>query len=376
MNIVPFLSSGKNKEQEQQNGRIKNMPKIKLQKDFHFNPFSFFILGLFLLGGFLVQFYSGGQVGTAVILPVSMGVMIAGGLLVSFPLWIAVIQFIIAGWILMVAFLSAGYYPLFLFITAGLLLSSSTQLIYHWDKVIVLRLGKFRKVHGPGLFMLLPVFDRIAEFVDTRIRATDFSAEKTLTKDTVPVHVDALAFWMIWDAQKAVLEVENYIEAVSLSAQAALRDSIGKHDLSILLSSREILCDEIQTVLDRKTNPWGITILSVELTDIIIPQNLEDAMSKQAQAEREKESRIILGTAEVEIAKKFEEAAVSYKNNPTALRLRAMNMVYEGIRQKGSLVLLPASILESMDLGTVMGTVAMNKMEKLEHPEEDSDDIS
>jgi len=371
MNLMPFLSSEKTKEQDPKSGRIKNIKRMKLQKDFHFNPFSFFILGLFLLAGFLIQHYTGGGTGTGLILPISIGVMVAGGLLVSFPLWIVVIQFIIISWILMVAFLNAGYYPLFLFITAGLLFSSSTQLIYHWDKVIVLRLGKFRKVHGPGMFLLIPLFDRIAEFVDTRIRATDFSAEKTLTRDTVPVHVDALAFWMIWDAQKAILEVENFIEAVTLSAQAALRDSIGKHDLSVLLSHREVLCDEIQAVLDQKTNPWGLTILSVELTDIIIPQNLEDAMSKQAQAEREKESRIILGTAEVEIAKKFEEAAVKYKDNPTALRLRAMNMVYEGIRQNGSLVLLPASILDSMDLGTVMGTAAMDRLEKAERDDID-----
>ena len=374
MTIMPFFTQDKSAAAELRTGRIKNVPKLKLQQDFHFNPFSFFILGLVLLAGFFVQQYTGSWVDTGIILPIAICVIAAGGILVVFPLWIVVIQLIIVSWILMAAFFSPGYYPLFLFISAGLLISSSTQLIYHWDKVIVLRLGKFRKVHGPGLFMLFPLLDRIAEFVDTRIRATDFSAEKTLTKDTVPVHVDALAFWMIWDAQKAILEVENYIEAVTLSAQAALRDSIGKHDLSILLSQREVLCDEIQTVLDEKTNPWGITILSVELTDIIIPQNLEDAMSKQAQAEREKESRIILGTAEVEIAKKFEEASAKYENNPTALRLRAMNMVYEGIRQKGSLVLLPASILESMDLGTVMGTAAMDKLEKMQDPEVSEDD--
>jgi len=199
--------------------------------------------------------------------------------------------------------------------------------------------------------------------VDTRIRATDFSAEKTLTKDTVPVHVDALAFWMIWEAKQAVLEVENYIEAVILSAQTALRDSIGKHDLTSLLSEREELGKEIQRILDVKTNPWGITILSIEITDIIIPKELEDSMSKQAQAERERRSRVILGTAEVEIAEKFEKAAEKYKDNPVALQLRAMNMVYEGIRQNNSLILLPSSALDNMNLGAVLGTAAYNKVE-------------
>ena len=354
--------------------RIKNLQKVKLYRDFHFNTFSFFILGLFLLAGILIQYVSDWSLNTREIFTVAFGIIAAGGILVILPMWLVVVQIIIVSWVCMIAFLQIDYYPLFAAASLGFLIAPAVQLIYHWDKVIVLRLGKFRKVHGPGLFMLIPLFDRIAEFVDTRIRATDFSAEKTLTKDAVPVHADALAFWMIWDAQKAVLEVENYLEAVTLSAQAALRDSIGKHDLTVLLSEREILCAEIQAILDRKTNPWGITILSVDLTDIIIPQTLEDAMSKQAQAEREKESRIILGTAEVEIAKKFEEASRTYKDNPTALRLRAMNMVYEGIRQNSSLVLLPASILESMDLGTVMGAAAMDKLEKLEHPEEEKDD--
>jgi regulator of protease activity HflC (stomatin/prohibitin superfamily) len=227
--------------------------------------------------------------------------------------------------------------------------------------VVILRFGKFSRVKNPGLRLLFPFIEKIAEFVDTRIRVTDFSAEKTITKDTVPVHVDALTFWMIWDAKKAVLEVENYLEAVTLSAQTALRDSIGKHNLAELLSDRDKIAGEIQKTLDNKTNPWGITILSIEFTDIIIPKELEDAMSKQAQAERERQSRIILGSAEIEIAKKFEEAAKSYENNETALHLRAMNMVYEGIRQKGSLMLLPSSALDSMNLGTVMGAAALEK---------------
>ena len=206
--------------------------------------------------------------------------------------------------------------------------------------------------------------------MDTRIRATDFSAEKTLTKDTVPVHVDAIAFWMVWDVKKAILEVESFIEAVVLSAQTALRDAIGKHELATLLSERDRLGKEIKVTLEAKTNPWGITILSIEIRDIIIPKELEDAMSKQAQAERERQSRVILGTAEVEISKKFEEASKRYVDNPTALHLRAMNMIYEGLRKNGSIILLPSNALESMSLGTVLGVTALEEITKKKSKEQ------
>jgi regulator of protease activity HflC (stomatin/prohibitin superfamily) len=192
--------------------------------------------------------------------------------------------------------------------------------------------------------------------VDTRIRVTDFSAEKSLTRDTVPVHVDALAFWMIWDPEKAILEVENFEQAVTLSAQTALRASIGSNDLTTLLSERDRLGTEIQQIVDSKTNPWGITIISVEFKEILIPKDLEDALSREAQAEREHASRVILGSTEAEIAQSFKEAANSYRDDPVALQLRAMNMVYESMRNKGGLVLVPASSLESMNLGTVLGT--------------------
>lgn len=343
--------------------RIRNIPGIEIEKDFCYNVFSYFILGLFLAGGIILQIAIREEIMPMHLAGIAIGTIAAGGILTLLPLWSVVIQLIVLAWIVMYAFLGGYFAPLFALITPGLLLSPALQLIYQWDKVVILRVGKFKSVCGPGLFFLIPIIDRVADFVDTRIRATDFSAEKTITKDTVPVHVDALCFWMIWDAKRAILEVENFVEAVILSAQTALRDSIGKHDLSVLLSDRDILCQEIQKILDAKTNPWGITILSVEFTDIIIPQNLEDAMSKRAQAEREKQSRVILGTAEVEIAKKFAEASESYKDNPTALHLRAMNMVYEGIRQRGSMVLLPSSALDTMNLGTVIGAVALQKMQ-------------
>ncbi len=343
--------------------RIKNLQQKALQRDFSYNVFSYLVFGLFLTVGILVQHILDPSVRTEEIVWIGGGAIAVGVILTLVPLWIIVVQLIIAAWICMYFFFSFNFYPVFVWISLGLVFSACFELIYQWDKVVILRFGKFKKVHDAGLFLLVPFADRIASFVDTRIRATDFSAEKTLTSDTVPVHVDGLAFWMIWDAKRAILEVENFVEAVTLSAQTALRESIGNHDLNTLLTNRRTLYKEIQSVLDTKTNSWGITILSVEFTDINIPQGLEDSMSKVAQAEREKQSRVILGTAEVEIAKKFAEASESYKDNETALHLRAMNMIYEGIRQKGSMIMLPASALDSMNLGTVMGTAALKSIE-------------
>jgi hypothetical protein len=347
--------------------RIKNMKGFVLARDFSYGALSFFCLALFLAAGWIVELAIYPVMPATALATVSTASLVAAVIIALFPLWATVMGLILLLWVGIVGGLSYYLYPMAALSTVGLLLSSSFQLVYHWDKVIVLRLGKFHTVRGPGLCFLIPLVDRIAEFIDMRIRATDFSAEKTLTKDTVPVHVDALAFWMIWDAKKAILEVEDYTEAVILSAQTALRDSIGKHPLTSLLSEREDLGREIQQALDAKTNPWGVTILSVEITDIIIPKELEDSLSKQAQAEREKESRIILGAAEVEIAKKFREASSQYASDPIALQLRSMNMVYEGIRQNNSMMLMPASILEKMDFGSVMGTAALQQIEELKH---------
>jgi regulator of protease activity HflC (stomatin/prohibitin superfamily) len=228
-----------------------------------------------------------------------------------------------------------------------------------WDRAIVLRLGKFHALKGPGVFFLVPFADRVARYVDMRIRATEFFSESTLTRDTVPVNVDAICFWMVWDAHKAVLEVENYYRAIVFSAQTALRDTIGTHTLAEMLTLRESLGKALQEVLDRKTNPWGITVQSVEIRDVIIPTGLEDAMSKQAQAERERQARIILGTAEMEIAAKFVEAAQPYQNNPVAVHLRAMNMLYEGLKEKGSMIIVPSTAVESMNLGAMGGLAAL-----------------
>jgi regulator of protease activity HflC (stomatin/prohibitin superfamily) len=243
-------------------------------------------------------------------------------------------------------------------ISIGFMIAPGLEVINQWDKIVVLRLGKFHKVRGPGMLLLLPLLDTVAGYVDTRIRATDFSAEMSLTRDTVPVNVDALAFWMIWDAERAILEVQDFKAAVTLSAQTALRASIGANDLSTLLSERDRLGDEIKEIVDAKTNPWGISILSVEFKEILIPKELEDALSRQAQASRERNARIILGSAEADLAKSFRKAADQYRDDPIALQLRAMNMIYEGIRNKGGLVLVPASALETMNLGTVLGAKA------------------
>ncbi|MFC1790995.1 slipin family protein [Gemmatimonadota bacterium] len=243
----------------------------------------------------------------------------------------------------------------------AILVAPSVQMAYQWERAVVLRFGKFRGLRKSGLFFVFPVIDKVAQFVDQRIRVTDFSAETTLTADTVPVHVDAIAFWMVWDAEKAVLEVEQYDAAVVMAAQTALRNAIGKNDLSVLLSERDRLGQEIQEILGQKTNAWGITIDAVEIRDIIIPTDLEDAMSRQAQAERERQSRIILGTAETEIAEKFAKASEHYQNNSVALHLRAMNMVYEGLRQKGSMIIVPSSAVETMGLGALGGLTAFGK---------------
>ncbi len=244
---------------------------------------------------------------------------------------------------------------------AALLLSGSVQIAYQWERAVVLRFGRFQALRKPGLFLILPVVDKVARFVDQRIRVNDFSAEMTLTSDTVPVNVDAIAFWVVWDAQKSVLEVEQFEAAVILSAQTALRNAIGKNDLANLLSERDRLGHEVQAVLDEKTSHWGITTQAVEIRDIVIPKDLEDAMSRQAQAERERQSRIILGTAETEIAEKFARASEHYKDNPVALHLRAMNMVYEGLRQKGSMIIVPSSAVETMGLGALGGLTAFGR---------------
>lgn len=252
-------------------------------------------------------------------------------------------------------------------ILVSILLASSIHIADQWEKAVVLRMGKFIGLKGPGFFLIIPIVDRIAKYIDQRVRVTSIKAEETLTKDTVPVNVDAVVYWTVWDVEKSALEVQDYVQAVTYIAQTGLRDTIGKYELSDLLSDREKISSELQIILDEHTNPWGITCQNVGIRDIIIPKDLADSMSKQAQAQRERQARVILGTAETEIAEKFAEASLQYINNPVALHLRGMNMLFEGLKEKGSMVIVPSSALESMNLGAMGGLVALAKsQEKIE----------
>jgi regulator of protease activity HflC (stomatin/prohibitin superfamily) len=241
----------------------------------------------------------------------------------------------------------------------ALLVSSSIKIADPWDRSVVLRLGHFHSLRGPGLFFIVPILDTIPYWIDTRVITTAFKAEKTLTKDTVPVDVDAVLFWKVMDPKKAALEVADYLSAISWAAQTALRDVIGKTMLSDMLEGRDKISSVLQTIIDERTEPWGIHVNSVEVKDVLIPPALENAMSMQAQAERERQARVILGDSERQVAEKFGEAALTYANNPVALHLRAMNMLYEGLKQNATIVIVPSSAVETMGLGGMAGLTAL-----------------
>ena len=241
----------------------------------------------------------------------------------------------------------------------GLYFLFSIRVADQWERVAVLRFGRFTGLRGPGLFHMVPIVDRLSRYVDQRVRVTSVSAESTLTRDTVPVNVDAIVFWLVWNAEKSILEVQDFDQAIALSAQTALRESIGRHELHQMVAEREMLGHELQRILDEKTTSWGITVQSVEIRDVQIPSALQDAMSRQAQAERERQARVILGQAETEIADKFAKASIVYQNNPVALHLRAMNMLYEAIKERGSMVIVPSSAVETMGLGGTLATAAL-----------------
>jgi len=246
-------------------------------------------------------------------------------------------------------------------VLAGLVLMQSPRIAQQWERGVVLRFGRFIGLRGPGLFWIVPFVDTVSSWIDQRTITTSFAAEQTLTSDTVPVNVDAVLFWMVHDAQKAALEVQEYAQAVSWAAQTALRDIIGRTALTDLLRGREKIENELQELIDLRSNPWGVTVSSVEMRDVVIPVALQDAMSREAQAAREKQARIILGQAELEIAESFRLAAESYHDNPTALHLRAMNMLYEGLKEKGALMLIPSSAVESMGMGGLLGAAALRQ---------------
>ncbi len=243
----------------------------------------------------------------------------------------------------------------------GLYFMFALKVVKQWEKVAVLRFGKYRGLRQPGLFAIVPIMDTLSRFVDQRVRVATVTAESTLTRDTVPVNVDAIVFWLVWNAEKSILEVENFVEAITMSAQTALRESIGRHHLAEMITERESMGRELQRILDEKTNPWGITVQSVEIRDVRIPQALENAMSQQAQAERERQARMILGDAELQVSAKFSEAADMYRDNPTALHLRAMNMLYEAMKEKGAMVIVPSTAVETMGLGGMLATTSLSR---------------
>lgn len=242
---------------------------------------------------------------------------------------------------------------------AGIYVFFGLKVGQQWEKAVVLRFGRFHGLKGPGLFWIIPVVDTVTEWIDHRVMVSPFSAEKTLTKDTVPVDVDAVLFWLVWDAEKAALEVENYRSAITWAAQTALREVIGSLNLADILVGRAKMDQDLQKIIDERTTPWGITVQSVEIRDIVIPQELEDAMSRQAQAERERQARVILGESEEQIADSFAEASKAYIENPTALHLRAMNMLFEGLKEKGAMVIVPSSAVDTMNLGGLSGMISL-----------------
>jgi regulator of protease activity HflC (stomatin/prohibitin superfamily) len=249
--------------------------------------------------------------------------------------------------------------PLIAGIAVGLYLMFSIKVVQQWQRVAILRFGRYRGLRGPGLFLIVPIMDTLSRFVDQRVRVSTVTAESTLTRDTVPVNVDAIVFWLVWNAEKSILEVENFTDAINMSAQTALRESIGRHELAQMITERESMGQQLQLILDAKTNPWGITVQSVEIRDVRIPQALENAMSQQAQAERERQARLILGDAETQVSIKFAEAARVYGDNPGALHLRAMNMLYEAMKEKGAMVIVPSTAVETMGLGGTLATTAL-----------------
>ena len=306
---------------------MKNVSQKKQSKDYdpHISGVAVTIFGIFL--------------GVAIISAIIMDGRVDGG-------WIG---------LYVIAMILVGTYILF-----------ALKVASQWEKAVLLRLGKFRGLRGPGLFWIIPIVDTIPAWIDHRVMVTPFSAEKTLTKDTVPVDVDAVLFWVVWDAEKAALEVKDYQSAIAWSAQTALRDIIGRMMLADILTGRSAIDNELQHIIDERTTPWGVTVNSVEIRDIVIPQDLEDAMSRQAQAERERQARVILGESEKQIAASFSEASQAYVDNPTALHLRAMNMLFEGLKEKGALVIVPSSAVDTMNLGAMSGlvSIAQNNLPK------------
>ncbi len=343
---------------------IKGQKRKRIEVDFALNPISYLMFSLFFATGFFFFYFSGNIAPffDLLILLCFSGVLIS--ILVFLQVWVAIIDISIGTVLLL--FWWKGFDSLYFstFFVLGGIMATMIQIAKEWERAIVLRFGKFRKVKGPGVFFLIPFIDRVDKVVDLRTRVTDFVAETTLTKDSVTVTVDALCFWLVWDAEKAVCEVENYIEAVVLSSQTALRSAISKNDLSTLLENGEQIENMVREEVDKKTTEWGITVSHIEITDIQIPEHLQDSMSKLAQAEREKKSRILFGEAELELAKKFSEASVYYKDNEVALKLRAMNILNEGLKNGNSMI-IPSNLMEEMKNIDMFGLKALDEINKI-----------
>jgi regulator of protease activity HflC (stomatin/prohibitin superfamily) len=290
---------------------------------------------------------------------------------VSGTLFIAILGLTIAGGVLLDRVVGAATWLVVLAIIAGSLVALyflfALKVANQWEKAIVLRFGKFQGLKGPGIFWIIPIVDSIPAWIDHRVMVTPFNAEKTLTKDTVPVDVDAVLFWVVWDAEKAALEVEDYRAAIAWAAQTALREIIGQMDLAGILVGRAVMDAELQKIIDERTTPWGVTVQSVEIRDVVIPEALEDAMSRQAQAERERQARVILGESEEQISESFRRASLAYQENPVALHLRAMNMLFEGLKERGAMVIVPSSAVDTMNLGGLAGVTALAGMAPTDH---------
>ncbi len=353
------MSGSKSRKERRSVLRAVELPRRPEQ--FAVSTLSTLLLAVAFVAAVLLQFGLRRPPSPEAVVVLFAVVAVAAVVLSLLPLWPVDLALVILLWAAGGYYLDSRLMPALWVLTAGLLFAPSIQLVKHWERVVVLRLGRFSRTVGPGPHLLIPVIDTVVARVDMRIRVTDFSAERSVTQDTVPVHVDALAFWMVWDARKAILEVQDYVAAVTLSAQTALRDAVGHNELATLLSERERLGAEIQEILDAKTSPWGITILSIEFTEVLLPQDLENALSRKAQAARERQARVILSSAEVEIAEKFEEAGRRYEANPKAFELRAMNMVYDGMQRNQNLMLVPTQAVESMGTGTALAMAAFGR---------------
>lgn len=344
------------------------MRRFRLPSNFTMTTLSALVLVMFAVAAVALQLALGVPPSPEAI-AIIVGVLAANGIVIAIaPLWAVVLLMTVLFWAVTGYLVPENMLPALLVASLGLLVAPAVQIVQQWDRAVVFRLGRFKRVLEPGPHLLFPVIDSVVGHVDMRIRVTDFSAERSVTSDTVPVHVDALAFWMVWDAEKAILEVEDYFAAVTLSAQTVLRDTIGRNELATLLSNREQLGTEIQENLDRKTSPWGITILSIEFTEILLPKELEDALSRRAQAERERQARVILSSAEEEIAERFAKAGATYEANPKAFELRAMNLVFDGMKQNKNMILVPTQAVESM--GGTLGLAARRAHDAAESTED------